>query len=61
VLYNDSSKIAPLLPCKAVGQSQQVNQPWLLNFEISGPREDRRATCGDTKPPSGPTLCLASG
>jgi hypothetical protein len=61
VLYRDPAAITPLLPCTAVGQSLREDQPWLLNFEISGPREDRRATCGDTKPPTGPTLCLAGG
>jgi hypothetical protein len=61
VLYRDPAKVTPLLPCTPVGQALRDDQPWLLKFDIAGPREDRWATCGGDKPPAGPALCLVGG
>ena len=61
VLYKDASKITPLLPCVPIAQSLNVDQPWMLTFEVMGPREERRAACGASKPATGPVLCLLGG
>src|SRR5581483_7509876 len=61
VLYTDASKITPLLPCTPVGRAVLNDQPWLTRFDVMGPREERRATCGGDKPPTGPVLCIVGG
>jgi hypothetical protein len=61
VLYADASKITPLLPCTPVGRAVLSDQPWLTRFDVMGPREERRATCGGDKPPTGPVLCIVGG
>lgn len=61
VLYKDAAKVTPLLPCTPVARALREDQPWLLKFEVLGPREDRRAVCGEDQPPTGPVLCLVGG
>jgi len=58
VLYTDSSKVTPLLPCTTiVGKSVQKDAFWLRAFQILGPREDRPGSCNDGQPVTGPVLC----
>lgn len=61
VLYQDPAKVTPLLPCMPVAKAQLADQPWRLKFDVMGPREERRVTCGSDTPPSGPVLCLLGG
>ncbi len=61
VLYDDASKVIPLLPCAPIAQTLNAEHPWTLAFEMMGPREQRHSSCGDGKPITGPVLCLAGG
>ena len=61
VLYDDPNKVTPLLPCTPIAKALLADQPWRLQFDVSGPREDRRSTCSSDKPPTGPVLCLVGG
>lgn len=61
LLYSDQTKTMPLLPCTLVGKILQPDQPWLLKFDVMGPREERRSNCGGDQPPAGPTLCVVAG
>jgi hypothetical protein len=61
VLYQDSSKLTPLLPCTPIAKAIVENQPWRVKFDVMGPREERRATCGSDTPQAGPVLCILAG
>ncbi len=62
VLYGgDPSKVTPLLPCTMVGQAVITDQPWRLQFDVMGPREERHSKCSTAKPVNGPVLCLIGG
>ncbi len=61
LLYQDPSKIIPLLPCTPVLKSVRADQFWTLKFDVMGPREERRTPCGSDKPLAGPVLCLIGG
>lgn len=61
VMYGDPTKITPLLPCTPIGQTLNADHPWTLAFDVMGPREEHRLTCGDGKPKNGPVLCLLGG
>jgi len=61
VMYQDASKITPLLPCVSIAQTLNADHPWTLAFDVMGPREERRSPCGNGKPITGPVLCLLAG
>jgi hypothetical protein len=61
LLYQDPSKIIPMLPCTPVAKAIVADQPWRLMFDVMGPREERRAPCGGDQPPTGPVLCVIGG
>ncbi|HVO43608.1 MAG TPA: hypothetical protein VMT34_13335 [Aggregatilineales bacterium] len=61
VLYQDPAKIKPILPCSPIAKAVLADHPWLLPFDVMGPREERRARCGSPQPPVGPVLCLVGG
>jgi hypothetical protein len=61
VLYRDRALVTPLLPCTPVAHSPQPDPLWLLEFGVMGPREERRAVCGDGQPVTGPVLCVVGG
>jgi hypothetical protein len=61
VLYGDPARVMPLLPCTPVAKAAVADQPWRVKFDIMGPREEHRTTCGSDTPPGGPVLCLLPG
>ncbi len=61
VMYQDASKITPLLPCVPIAQTVNADHPWTLAFDVMGPREERHSSCGTGKPITGPVLCLLPG
>jgi hypothetical protein len=61
VLYQDPAKLTPLLPCDPVAKLVKADRPWTLKFDVMGPREERRAPCGQGEPTPGPVLCLVGG
>jgi hypothetical protein len=61
LLYQDPSKIIPMLPCNAVLKAVRPDTPWKVKFEVMGPREERRTACGDDAPAPGPVLCVIGG
>jgi len=61
VLYQDASKVMPLLPCTPIAKAVVTEQPWRIKFDVMGPREERRSNCGSDAPPVGPVLCILAG
>ena len=61
VMYQDASKITPLLPCIPIAQTMNADHPWTLAFDVMGPREERHSPCGAGTPITGPVLCLLAG
>jgi len=61
VLYQDAAKVTPLLPCIPVGKASVADPIWRVKFDVQGPREGKKATCGSDQPQAGPVLCLLPG
>lgn len=60
-LYADATQFGPLLPCTLIARAVLADQPWRVKFDVMGPREERRTTCGSDAPAGGPVLCLLPG